>query len=117
MLAAVKTRRTEFTIDIPARELNRIRDRYAITQGRTPVAVPIEDSAWYQGIAEATTPGEAMRLYRENRRMTQGDLARLLGKGVSRQRVSDQENGRRAISRRMAKRLAEIFSTSPARFI
>jgi transcriptional regulator with XRE-family HTH domain len=37
--------------------------------------------------------------------------------GVSLHRVSDYETGQRAISKDIAKKLAGVFNTTPARFI
>jgi plasmid maintenance system antidote protein VapI len=54
-------------------------------------------------------------VYRQDRELSQAALGRGLG-GLSRQNVSDMENGRRPIGRRMAERLGRFFDVSPRRF-
>jgi DNA-binding XRE family transcriptional regulator len=121
MQVAVKARRTEFRIegDVPPWLLEELYRRYGrrvriVDDDR---AVRIEDSEWFRAIRRETTPGDSLRLYRRNRGLSQVDLARRLGAGVSKQHISDMENGRRGISKEMAKRLAAVFSTSVERFI
>lgn len=80
-------------------------------------SVNIFETDWYKRIKAKSTPGGNLRLYRENRRLTQEELARKLGGGTLKQHVSGMERGRRPISKAVAKKLARIFGTSPARFI
>ena len=61
------------------------------------------------------TPDGNLRFYRKLVGMTQKELSEKLG--ITKQYVSDMENGRRDISRKMAKSLAGLFKVSPARFI
>ena len=77
--------------------------------------VDVTDLDWYKEELEKETPGSNLAFYRKLVKMTQKDLAEKLG--VSKQAVSDMENGRRAISKATAKKLAEIFDVSVARFI
>lgn len=68
-------------------------------------------------LAEArkdTSPGEAVFINRDMRGWTQARLARKLG--VAPSVVSDIGNGRRAVSRKMASSLGEVFGTDPAAF-
>jgi len=72
-----------------------------------------ERDAPSRGIAEVFGPKEPGRLIRGARfreGLTQAELARRLGS--SRSVVCDLERGRRPVSLAMAKRLAEVFSSS-----
>lgn len=66
-------------------------------------------------IASISTVGDVMRIYRENRGWTQARLGRELG-GMSRQKISDIERGRRAISGDTAIALSQIFGVAVERF-
>ena len=80
-------------------------------------SVRVVDTAWYKRMKRTSTPAIALKNYREMREFTQEQLAGKLGPTVSKQHVSNMENGRRGISIVMAKKLAKIFGTSPDRFI
>ena len=73
-------------------------------------------SDWFQQVAEATTPGETVRIYRENLKLTQEQLAKQIGK-LTRQNISDIELGRRDISKEIAKKLSTFFKVNVSRFI
>jgi len=62
------------------------------------------------------TPGTYMKIYRENRKMTQTELGKILG-GLPRQHVSNMENGVRPISKKIAIKLAKAFDVSVEKFI
>ena len=76
---------------------------------------------WYKNINAELTPGKALKHYRENRELSQNQLAELLekasGRKLTRQKISDMENDRRSISKEIAKKAAAIFETSIERFI
>ncbi len=76
----------------------------------------IFSSDWFQKVSEATTPGETVRIYRENFKLTQEQLGKQLGK-LTRQNVSDIELGRRNISKEVAKKLSAFFNVNISRFI
>lgn len=59
-------------------------------------------------------PGRMIRGYRSREGLTQADLAARLD--TTRTVVSDMENGRRPVSAKMARRLAEVFGSSPRMF-
>ena len=61
------------------------------------------------------TPGGNMRFYRKLTGMAQKELASKLDTSV--QAVSHMENNLRPISRKTARKLADIFDVSVARFI
>jgi transcriptional regulator with XRE-family HTH domain len=60
-------------------------------------------------------PGDYLSHYREAHGLTQKELAKKIGVRIN--YLSDMETGQRAISKAMAKKLAELFSVSPAVFI
>lgn len=74
------------------------------------------ETKWFKKTMKNMTPNDFMRTYRESRGITQAELGKKLG-GLTRQRISDIENGRRIISKDIAKKLAEIFKTSVSRFL
>lgn len=73
------------------------------------------ETAWAKRMERESTPGGNLRAYRENRELTQAQLGEQLD--IPRQHVSNMENGHRAISIAMAKKLARIFKTRVDRFI
>lgn len=74
------------------------------------------ETDWYKGVKKNMTPGKYLRIYRENKGLTQTALGELLG-GVPKQNVSNMEHGRRSIGLKMAKQLAKILDTPVDRFI
>ncbi len=60
-------------------------------------------------------PSDAIRIYRENRGLTQEELGKKIG--VSKNYVSDWENGHRTVSKDKAKLLGQLFGISSEYFI
>ena len=117
MLAVVKKPHIEIRArHIPAPLLRAIRELYK------PENVIVEDDelinpAEIPELIEArrnTSPGEAIYLNRDMRGWSQVELAKKLGVAVT--VVSNMENNRRAVSRKMAKKLGEAFGCVPASF-
>lgn len=79
-------------------------------------SVNIFDSDWFKSISASTTPGERVKIYRENNSLTQTQLGEMLGK-FTRQNISDIERGTRGISKEVARKLSDIFNVSVERFI
>jgi transcriptional regulator with XRE-family HTH domain len=73
------------------------------------------EAAWYKEAQSKETPGSTLRFYRKLHKMTQAVLGEKLG--VSKQKVSNMENGIIPISRKTAYQLAEFFGRAPGRFI
>ena len=71
---------------------------------------------WYREIQAKTTPGDNLKIYRENRGLTQAQLGEILG-GILRQHVSNMERGIRPVSLKTARKLAKIFKVSPGKFV
>jgi antitoxin component HigA of HigAB toxin-antitoxin module len=78
--------------------------------------INIFETDWYHEIQEKTTPGEILRIYRENVGMSQAELAKKLG-NLTRQKISDMEHNRRSISKEMARKISQIFKVPVERFL
>ena len=78
--------------------------------------VNIFETDWYTQIKSKMTPGDNLKIYRENQGWTQTQLGEMLD-SMPRQHVSNMERGTRAISKKTARRLAQIFKVSPGKFI
>lgn len=76
----------------------------------------IFDTKWYKEISTSITPGDILKIYRENIGLNQTALGKKLGK-FTRQKISDMENGKRSISKEVAKKLARFFNVPIDRFI
>jgi transcriptional regulator with XRE-family HTH domain len=61
-------------------------------------------------------PGAYLRIYRENKGMTQLQLGEALG-NIPRQHISNMENGRRPISLKMARKLSLLLGVRLEKFI
>ncbi|WP_310601467.1 helix-turn-helix transcriptional regulator [Desulfobulbus sp.] len=62
------------------------------------------ETDWYKQISAEMTPGDTLRIRRENAGLTQAALGEKAG--VSRKNISDMENNRRPIGEAVAERLA-----------
>lgn len=78
--------------------------------------INIFNSEWFVEIEASTTPGEVVKIYRENNNLTQKQLGEKLGK-FTRQNISDIEHGLRGISKEVALKLSSIFNVGVERFI
>jgi len=130
MLAVVKKPRTNkpmFTVrgNIPNWMLSRLKKEY-----KTELVIKediadkhdansltdIFETEWFTEIDSQITPGENMKIYRENMGLSQAALGEKLG-NVPRQNVSLMENGKRGISKETAKKLSKLFKVPVSRFI
>lgn len=78
--------------------------------------VNIFDTHWYKGIKKTISPGDTLRIYRQNLGLTQTELGQKIGK-FTRQKISDMENNKRSISKAVAKKLSKIFDVPIERFL
>ena len=78
--------------------------------------VNIFDTHWYKAIKKTISPGDTLRIYRQNLGLTQTELGQKLGK-FTRQKISDMENNKRSISKAVAKKLSKIFDVPIERFL
>jgi DNA-binding XRE family transcriptional regulator len=62
------------------------------------------------------SPADAMKHYRKQSKMSQSDLGETLG-NIPKQHISNMENGIRAISLPVAKKLASIFKVPVENFL
>jgi len=122
MQAVVKTPRIEVNIkgEIPPKLISLLEEEFGenlqIAEEGDEEKVNIFGTDWFQEIKAQMTPGDNLKIYRENHSLTQAKLGELLG-GIPRQHISNMERGIRPVSIKNARKLAEIFGTSPAKFI
>ena len=86
-----------------------------IEQGDDEEWVNPFEQDFFKEFKSRETPRSNLRFYRKLVRMPQKELAEKIG--TSKQHISDMENGRRTISKKTAKKLADLFDVSVARFI
>ena len=106
--------------DIPAELMNAVK---AVFNTEEIEIIDKEDEEyvnWFESeehdkIAAFTSPGDVMRIYRENRGWSQAALGEKLG-GLSRQKISDMERGHRTISGDTAISLSRVFGIAVERF-
>jgi len=122
MLAVVKTPRTNIRIKgkISNKLIEVLVSEYGkdvqLTRDPDDELVDVFQTDWYKNTKKTMTPGTYMKIYRENRKMTQTELGKILG-GLPRQHVSNMENGVRPISKKIAMKLAKAFDVSVEKFI
>ena len=122
MQAVVKTPRIEVAIkgDIPPKLIAVLQEEFGADlhceDEDDAVVVDIFASDWYRETKAGITPGDNLKIYRENQGWTQVRLGEVLG-GIPRQHVSNMERGIRPISIKMARKLARVFRVSPDKFI
>jgi len=114
MLAVAKKPRIRVSAKvIPEKLLDFLRENFGGVEIEPDTYAPEEIPELVE-TREQTSPGEAIFLDRDLRGMTQAELAAKLGVAVT--VVSDMENNRRPVSRKMAAKLGEVFGTDPAAF-
>lgn len=77
--------------------------------------VDVTTTDWYKKSQDRLRHGGLIRILRNHKNMPQGALGKRLD--VTGKYVSDLENGRRAVSLKMAKKLAVVFGRKPERFL
>ena len=125
MLAVVKKLHTDkilFEIkgDIPRKILDYFDLEYGaqleIIKDNQEDYIRIVDTDWFKKIRANITPGEIIKIHRENLGLTQSELGKRLGL-LTAQKISDMEKGRRKISKEVAKKLSKIFEVPIERFL
>lgn len=126
MLAVVRTLRTkrpalEIKGKIPSWMISRLKREYGKRlelkkDDEEEKLIDIFKTDWYNQIDSQTSPADNMKIYRENIGYSQQELGIKLG-NIPRQNISAMENGRRGISKEMAKKLAKLFNVPVSRFI
>ena len=117
MLAVVKTPHTDLRIKgfIPRPVLKVLKTEYGKSlQVKTDKddenLVDFFETDFYKDFKKRMTPGDYVRMYRENMNLTQVALGEKVG--MSRSYICDVEHGRRAISKDIAKKLSKLFKIS-----
>ena len=117
MQAAAKTRRISirFKPRTPAHVINSIKRQYTACIDDGDELVDYFKPDFHKETATTMTPAKSLRTLRDMCGWTLAETGKKIG--VSPYRVSDFETGQRTISKGMAKKLAEVFNTSPAVFV
>ncbi len=109
-----------FRASTPPRVLRDIEERYRIYMseaGDDPDDyVNYFETDFARRMEANMTPARTVSILREAHGWSQARLAARIG-GISAKRISDWENGRRAISKEFAKKLAKIFRFPADKFI
>ena len=122
MLAVVKTPLTRIRIKgrVPNKLIDLLAEEYGnalqITQDPEDEKLDVFQTDWYKNLKKSLRPGSYIKVFRQNRNMTQTDLGKALG-GLPRQHISNMENGIRPISKKTALKLAKLFDVSVEKFI
>jgi len=122
MLAVVKTPITSIRMRgrIPKRLITVLAEEYGsdlhLSAEADDELVDVFKTDWYRKVKKELTPGTYVKVFRQNKRMTQAELGKALG-GLPRQHISNMENGSRPISKRMALKLSRLFDVSVEKFI
>ncbi len=122
MQAVVKTPRIEVNIkgELSPKLIAVLEEEFGkellLTEESDEETVDIFATDWYREIRSKTTPGDTLKIYRENHGLTQARLGEMLG-GIPRQHVSNMERGLRPVSMKTARKLAKIFKVSPGKFV
>ncbi len=122
MLAVVKTPLTRIRIKgrVPNKLIDLLAEEYGnalqITPDPEDEKVDVFQTNWYKNLKRRLSPGSYLKVFRQNKNMTQTDLGKALG-GLPRQHISNMENGIRPISKKTALKLAKLFDVSVEKFI
>jgi DNA-binding XRE family transcriptional regulator len=122
MQAVVKTPRIELKIkgEISPKLISVLEEEFGsellLQEEQGDQIVDIFETDWYAQVKSKMTPGDNLKIYRENRGWTQSQLGEMLD-GVPRQNISNMERGIRSISKKTAQKLSQLFRVSPAKFI
>ena len=122
MQAVVKTPRIEVNIrgELSPKLIAVLEEEFGkellLTEESDEETVDIFATDWYREIQSNITPGDTLKIYRENHGLTQAQLGEILG-GIPRQHVSNMERGIRPVSMKTARKLAKIFKVSPGKFV
>ena len=102
------------TGEIPEKVLRALEEEYGdalqVSGENEDELVDVTTTDWYRETKKGITPGDALRIYRENAGLTQTALGQRMG-GVPRQHISNMENGKRPIGKETARKLAAALNT------
>jgi len=122
MQAVVKTHHIRINVEgetIPLRILNFLKKEFGedlkITEKKSRKELKAEGTDWYKKVKEDIKPGDNLKIYRLNRNLSQGKLAKILG--IHPVHISEMERGKRGISKEMAKKLSQVLEARLEKFI
>ena len=119
MQVVVKKPHIRMEGDISPELIQYLRERYEgvdVIENEDDYLLEVTQTDWYRRIRSQISPGENLRIYRGLHGLTQEQLGKKLG-NFTRQNISNMERERRAISKTVAKRLAELFDVSVEKFL
>lgn len=120
MLVHVKTPHTEIDIkgEISDKIINVLKNEFGndVEISDDDELIDVTQTEWFIETIKGMIPGDFLRIDRENAGISQTELGKKLG-SFSRQYISDLEHGRKNISLKVAKKLAEIFNRPVERYI
>jgi DNA-binding XRE family transcriptional regulator len=122
VFATVRTQATTVHISgvIPSALLEVLRDEYGVDLIlRLPAIghmIDVMHAPLYYRVQRELSPGRYLKVYRQDRNLTQRELGKQLG-GIARQNIGGMESGRRPISRKMIQRLADFFEVDADKFL
>ena len=79
-------------------------------------SVNIFETNWYKQISTTLTPGDAIKVYRENHGLTPAELGKKLG-DLTAEEITEMECNKRRIHREVAKKLSHLFEVPIERFL
>jgi ribosome-binding protein aMBF1 (putative translation factor) len=126
MQAVVKTHHIKITVEaenIPMKLANFLKkeygNQYKVLAGKKVVdsddPLIAKNTKWYKEIKNKITPADSLKIYRQNKGLSQGKLAKLLN--ILPSNISEMERGKRGISKEVAKRLSLILEVPVEKFI
>lgn len=95
--------------------MNKEIDSHMHIKEETTIMMDVQRMVWYKESKAEETVGGNLRFYRRLAHMNQTELGSKLG--ISKQFVSNMENGIKPISRAMALKLGSLFDVPAGRFI
>ena len=78
--------------------------------------IDVMESDWYKKISGKVSPGDHVRIYRENCNFTQEELARRVGVNGEAY-ISKIENGYKNVSKTLAKKFSVLFKVDIGMFL
>lgn len=118
MLAVVKTPHIDLHIKgkIPQKLMKCLKNLYADKlKVMNDERVDLFETSLYKTVKKEMHPGVYVKVYRQNKSWTQNELGSKVG--VSKAYISDIENNRRAVSKKMASQFAKLFDIDVSRFV
>ncbi|MCC5946785.1 MAG: helix-turn-helix transcriptional regulator [Bernardetiaceae bacterium] len=124
MQAVVKTPHINITVEgeyIPPKVINFLKKEFGTKlkiSNKTKnldESLEVKNTQWYKEIKNQITPGDNLKIYRNNKGYSQGKLAEFVG--VLPSNISEMERGKRGISKDMAKKFSRILEVGIEKFI